>query len=402
MKLTVLYRGPLSSCNFGCEYCPFGKWKQNDAELAEDRAGLERFVDWVESRPVSRVGVLHAVGRGLIRPWYQEALVRLTHMAHVERAAIQTNLSCTLEWVERCQTEKLGIWATFHPEWMKRRRFVSQCEQLSARGVRYSAGMVGFRRFADEAEALRRELSPDVYLWINAVKDGKEEHYTPEDVERFSRVDPSSPQQHPPSEPRQGVPHGESVISVDGEGSARRCHFVREFLGNIYEPGFEQVLRPRPCAKETCGCHIGYVHLDYLELDRVFGSGILERVPVEPSGKLSAAPRGSPTRRRRARPRRRLGSRSPKALASRTAWPWKYASYMRSIPRAGSHGPEPPRGNSHSRFQLAGGTAARKVSRSPRLPPRCRLVMGWRLCRMTGEGGLAPHHQHPAVEELVP
>jgi hypothetical protein len=57
---------------------------------------------------------------------------------------------------------------------------------------------------------------------------------------------------------------------------------VREFLGNIYAPDFEQALRPRPCSKETCGCHIGYVHLDYLELDRVFGSGILERVPVEP------------------------------------------------------------------------------------------------------------------------
>ncbi|EPX58485.1 hypothetical protein D187_003957 [Cystobacter fuscus DSM 2262] len=283
MKLTVLYRGPLSSCNFGCEYCPFGKWKQDDAELAEDRAGVERFVGWVESRPYPVSVFFTPWGEGLIRPWYQEALVRLTNLPHVERAAIQTNLSCTLEWVERCQPEKLGIWATFHPEWMKRRRFVAQCERLSALGVRYSAGMVGFRRFAEEAEALRRELPSDVYLWINAVKDGKEERYTPEDVERFSRVDPLFPlnNTHHPSLGK-ACRTGESVISVDGAGSARRCHFVREFLGNIYEPGFEQALRPRPCAKATCGCHIGYVHLDYLEMDRVFGSGILERVPVEP------------------------------------------------------------------------------------------------------------------------
>ncbi|MEO0844412.1 MAG: radical SAM protein, partial [Cyanobacteria bacterium J06643_5] len=34
------------------------------------------------------------------------------------------------------------------------------------------------------------------------------------------------------------------------------------------------------CSNDTCHCHIGYVHLDYLELDKVFGDGILERIPV--------------------------------------------------------------------------------------------------------------------------
>jgi hypothetical protein len=40
-------------------------------------------------------------------------------------------------------------------------------------------------------------------------------------------------------------------------------------------------LQPRACTNATCGCHIGYVHLDYLELGKVFGSGLLERVPLE-------------------------------------------------------------------------------------------------------------------------
>jgi hypothetical protein len=70
------------------------------------------------------------------------------------------------------------------------------------------------------------------------------------------------------------------VISVDGDGTMRRCHFVRTPLGNIYEPGFERALLPRPCTNETCGCHIGYVHMDELRLHEVFGAGVLERIPA--------------------------------------------------------------------------------------------------------------------------
>ncbi|TQF13107.1 radical SAM protein [Myxococcus llanfairpwllgwyngyllgogerychwyrndrobwllllantysiliogogogochensis] len=297
MKLTVLYRGPLSSCNYGCEYCPFGKWKHTDEELAKDRADLERFLAWVEARTGDTVSVFFTPwGEALIWPWYQQALARLTHLPHVERVAAQTNLSCKLDWVKDCRAEKLGIWATYHPEWMKRRRFVAQCEALTSLGVRHSAGMVGFLRFAEEAEALRRELSDDTYLWINAVKDGQEEPYSPEDVARFTAVDPLFPVnnvRHPSL--GRACRGGESVISVDGEGTARRCHFIDEPIGNIYAPDFDQSLRPRPCAKTTCGCHIGYVHMDYLELDRVFGSGILERVPVKPLWRRQdVAPRVSP------------------------------------------------------------------------------------------------------------
>ena len=45
MFLNILYRGPLSSCNYGCEYCPFAKHVETAAELAEDRRDLERLMD---------------------------------------------------------------------------------------------------------------------------------------------------------------------------------------------------------------------------------------------------------------------------------------------------------------------------------------------------------------------
>ena len=40
MKLSILYRGPLSSCNYGCEYCPFAKHTETQAEHDADRAAL--------------------------------------------------------------------------------------------------------------------------------------------------------------------------------------------------------------------------------------------------------------------------------------------------------------------------------------------------------------------------
>jgi sulfatase maturation enzyme AslB (radical SAM superfamily) len=51
MNLTILYRGSLISCNYGCEYCPFAKRQQTAAELATDKQQLERFVNWISDRP---------------------------------------------------------------------------------------------------------------------------------------------------------------------------------------------------------------------------------------------------------------------------------------------------------------------------------------------------------------
>jgi hypothetical protein len=67
---------------------------------------------------------------------------------------------------------------------------------------------------------------------------------------------------------------------VDGEGTVRRCHFVPEILGNLYDGSFRTALGPRPCPKPACDCHIGYVHMPELPLYDVFAGGILERIPT--------------------------------------------------------------------------------------------------------------------------
>jgi MoaA/NifB/PqqE/SkfB family radical SAM enzyme len=283
MNLTILYRGPLASCNYACEYCPFAKRTETDAEHVVDRQALGRFLAWIGERRADRIAVFFTPwGEALIRRRYQQALVTLTNMPNVTKAAIQTNLSCRLEWVEACDRRRLGIWATYHPGQVDRARFLARCRELERRGVRFSVGVVGLKEHATEIEALRRELPPDGYLWINAYK-RVPEYYTEAEVARFTGIDPLFPinnQRHPSA--GRACRTGHSVISVDGDGTIRRCHFIRDPIGNLYEPGWEKALQERPCTNATCGCHIGYVHMPHLGLDAIFGDGILERIPAAP------------------------------------------------------------------------------------------------------------------------
>jgi hypothetical protein len=283
MDLSILYRGPLSNCNYGCEYCPFAKRRETREELEADARALNRFVDWVERQGDvgHTIGVLFTPwGEALVRRIYQEALVRLTNCPNVRRAAIQTNISCKLDWVRRCDLHKLGLWCTYHPGETTRQRFLAQCREMDRRGVRYSVGVVGLKDHLAEIELLRERLPPDVYLWVNAYK-RVNDYYDADDLARLTDVDPLFPLNN--------VRHvsigldcraGETVFSVDGAGDMRRCHFIKSVIGNIYDADWERALQPRPCTNATCGCHIGYVHMPSLGLYEVFGEGVLERIPT--------------------------------------------------------------------------------------------------------------------------
>lgn len=281
MDLSILYRGPLSSCNYGCDYCPFAKHSETAEEHARDAAALERFVGWVGARPpADRIGVLFTPwGEALIRRRYQRALAALSQMPAVVKVAIQTNLSCRLDWVEQCDKSRLALWATYHPTQVERGRFLAKCQELVQRGVRFSVGVVGLKEHAEEIAALRAALPPQIYLWINAYK-RVAGYYAPEELANFTAIDPLFPlnTRYHPSQGR-SCRAGSSVISVDGDGTMRRCHFIKTPIGNLYDPNFAAALAERPCTNATCGCHIGYVHMDELGLYRVFGSGVLERIP---------------------------------------------------------------------------------------------------------------------------
>ncbi len=280
--LQVLYRGPLSSCNYGCRYCPFAKHHETPEEHAHDAQQLARFVEWVRTRDFEVSVLFTPWGEALVRRRYQEAITQLSHLPHVRRVAIQTNLSGRLDWLAAADVTRVALWATYHPTETTRERFLARCRELDLAGVRYSVGTVGLRRAIGEIEALRAELPARVYLWVNAYQAGPG-YYAPEDLRRLTRVDPLFAVNTRRYRTRgRACGAGETAISVDGDGVARRCHFIERPIGNIYDAAFLEALMPRPCSRATCSCHIGYVHVPDLGVARAFGEGLLERVPQDP------------------------------------------------------------------------------------------------------------------------
>ncbi len=284
--LTILYRGFLSSCNYACSYCPFAKHTETRAEHERDAAALERFTAWVTSRGAPTRVMFTPYGEALTHSRYQRTVKTLSQLSHVEKVAVQTNGSWGTRWLEGVNLEKLGLWITFHPSEISLERFVRRCTELLDCGVRFSVGVVGIRESLETIETLRAQLPESVYLWVNAFDRRGPGYYPPDTLERLTAVDPLFPLNLRRYRSKgQACRTGHTVISVDGDGTARRCHFIETPIGNLYDPDFETWLQPTPCTRGVCDCHIGYVHLNRLEPSGVdpyelFGDGVLERIPV--------------------------------------------------------------------------------------------------------------------------
>lgn len=280
--LHLNWRGPLSSCNYDCDYCPFAKHVSSREELAADEAALNRFVAWCrgpEAR-TRRLSILFTPwGEALIRPYYAPALVELSRLPHVVAVAIQTNLSGRLDALSQANRPTLGLWTTFHPSQTTVARFLERCADLDALGIRYSVGVVGLREHFDCIDELRARLRPEVYLWINAYKSGGPGYYRAGERERLTAIDPLFALN---AERQQSRGHscaaGRSALFVRGDGTVSRCHFVDQPLGNLYVDPLDRLLGDEPCPQATCGCFIGYVQLDRLDLRRRFGTGLAARM----------------------------------------------------------------------------------------------------------------------------
>ncbi|MEU5099143.1 STM4011 family radical SAM protein [Streptomyces sp. NPDC020996] len=279
MDLTVLYRGPLASCDYDCPYCPFAKRRDSTDQLRADRAALERFARWAGTQRDDRLSLLFTPwGEGLVRSWYRRTLTELSHLPHIRRVAIQTNLSCRTGWLAEADLATLALWCTYHPGQTPYDRFLAKCRELAGLGVRFSVGVVGLPEHLEAARRLRADLPGHVYLWINAAEGHT---YRDAEADEWTALDPLFPYSRRPHASA-GLPcrTGDTVVSVDGAGTVRRCHFVRDELGNLYDGSYRAALRPRPCPLASCDCHIGYVHLETLPLYDVFAGGVLERVPA--------------------------------------------------------------------------------------------------------------------------
>lgn len=281
--LTIRYRGPLSGCNYDCGYCPFAKTKDSRATLAEDRRALDRFCDWAEHRSGPLSILFTPWGEALVRQYYREAMIRLSHLPHLQTVAIQTNLSRSPDWAAAADPRRIAFWITWHPTQTRLAPFLVRLAVLDRLGIAYSVGAVAVRaHFAAIAE-LRAALPPDVYLWINA-EESLQGRYTAAEVEQLAAIDPLF-ELNNRSYPSAGLDcaSGRSSITVRGDGSAWRCHFVDVPIGNIYHPEFDRALQPRACPQSACNCHIGYGELDALDFSGLFGAGVTERRATAPT-----------------------------------------------------------------------------------------------------------------------
>lgn len=279
--LSLLYRGKLSSCNYDCDYCPFAKTRDSRTTLQRDAADLARFVDWVARQNTTLSILFTPWGEGLVRKHYRNAMIALSHLPQVRRVAIQTNLCIGMRWLDRVDTRSFALWCTYHPSQVSLRAFVDRCLDLQHRGIRFSVGMVALRESFDEIERLRATLPAEVPMWLNAYDQRTADYYDATDAARLTAIDPHFGYSHaPPASIGAPCATGESVLSVDGDGDVRRCHFVAESLGNLYDGSFAARLGRKPCPNMICDCFIGYVHRKDLPFARDYAGGQLERVPA--------------------------------------------------------------------------------------------------------------------------
>lgn len=281
MNAVLYYRGSLTSCNYDCPYCPFGKTRDSAAtrEGSTRIGNLCRVGLSARYNGPSAVYLFNPYGEGLIHRWYKEAMISLSNMEHVEKVAIQTNLSANLDFIHKLNRNKAAFWATYHSGQVSEDKFLTQCMTLYENNMPFSVGSVGIRSAFPAIASLRAALPESVYLWVNAYKD-KPDYYTAEDLSILSKIDPHFAVNAMDYESLgQTCNAGNEVFYVQGAGLVKRCYKDRGVIGNLYRDGLEGLSAVRACRMKVCDCYIGYIHMPELKLQNIYGSGLLERIP---------------------------------------------------------------------------------------------------------------------------
>lgn len=282
MQATIYYRGKLSSCNYSCPYCPFSKTVDSKETLMQDRQQLAQFMEWVRQQEYAghQLSIFfNPYGEALVHAWYREAMIELSHMSHITKVAIQTNLSVKLDWTAQLNPAKASFWATYHPGQVREDRFIAQGMILYNQGIVFSAGTVGLREAFPAIHQLRAKLPEDVYVWVNAFKD-RPRYYSEAEIEELSGIDPyfrDNLQDY--DSLGQACRAGEHVFYVQGSGIVKRCYQDKRVIGHLYRHSLEQLSQERPCQMKTCGCYIGYIHMKDQPFASLYGERLLERVP---------------------------------------------------------------------------------------------------------------------------
>lgn len=172
----IYYRSKLNGCNYTCSYCPFGK-KSHTASKMRDKQAWSRFITAIEQWEGETLQLfVIPYGEALIHRYYREGIIQLASLPQVTGISCQTNLSFPAdEWLNELRTapaliNKIKVWASFHPEMTSVEKFVRQLHTLHNAGIQVCAGAVGNPLAKNILADLRNTLSPDIYLFINAMQ----------------------------------------------------------------------------------------------------------------------------------------------------------------------------------------------------------------------------------------
>lgn len=282
----IYYRGKLNSCNYTCSYCPFGK-KSHPASVMQDKQAWERFIAAIGQWKGETLQLfVIPYGEALIHRHYREGSMRLAALPQVSGISCQTNLSFPAdEWLEELRAVpasigKIKLWASFHPEMVSVDRFVRQLHTLHQAGMQVCAGAVGNPSAKDALEELRKALSPDIYLFINAMQ-GLKSPLSDEDIRFFTRLDNlfeydlrNAPAQWA------SCSAGRSSCFVDWKGNVFACPRSKVKIGNLYRS--QALDTSLSCRRKVCDCYIAFSNLTRHPLHGVMGEGAFWRIPDKP------------------------------------------------------------------------------------------------------------------------
>lgn len=272
-RRTVLYRGSLKSCNYHCSYCPFSKHapsqKENDRDRQQWFSFVRTYVEQAEERSIHALMVT-PYGEALVYPWYWEGLAYVSALAVTDAAGAQTNLGFpvkeALDHFRKAggKTEKLRLWATFHPQMTAAGEFAQSCRICMEQGVQICAGAVGVPGNLELLRQLREELPQEIYFWINKM-DGLGRAYTDREIKAFSEIDPyffRELEEHPAD-----VSQCRDRIFTEGNGTQSFCSLSAA-------PGI--------CTRKRCSCYLAYGGRENLLNQMLFGPYPLFRIPRRP------------------------------------------------------------------------------------------------------------------------
>lgn len=283
MSYTLYYRNYLKSCNYACGYCPFGKTVGSEKMLAKDAEYLQKFVEYLAGSAENMNLFFAPRGEALLHAHYRQAIIKLSKLSNIGEIVIQTNLSSSLEWLSEVEPGKLILWTTYHPSQVEFNSFFQQIEKLRQYPVQFTIGIVGvkenFSEIARLYQSLQKFSEKPPYLWINAYKD-KARYYSEAEIAYLMRYDQqfmSNLKNYKCKD--MDCKTGEKVFFLEWDGTIHRCWQDKKSLGNLYMEDITEISASTVCNKKICSCFIGYSHITELQLQQVYTTSLLGRIP---------------------------------------------------------------------------------------------------------------------------